>query len=125
MHSFSSLLSLPHEIIYGSSVSSVYTKYTCRYEISDWCTMDGNEFIALNSIHLLHLMDCINIHVFGPVEGRRHDETLYRKSGLEALLAHHFYDPDGKPLYIYGDPAYRLGPHLLSPCPSITDNQKH
>ena len=76
--------------------------------------------------HSLVAPDGLHIHVFGPVEGRRHDETLYKMSGLEALLARHFYDPSGKPLYIYGDPAYGLGPHLLSPYkgPSVTADQR-
>ena len=56
--------------------------------------------------HSLIAPDGLHIHVFGPIEGRCHDETLYKQSGLEILLEKHFRDPNGKSLYIYGDPAY-------------------
>lgn len=65
--------------------------------------------------HAVITPDGIIIHVFGPIDGRRHDETVYRESGLEDLLAKHFKTPDGQPLFIYGDPAYGVGPHILSP----------
>jgi len=65
--------------------------------------------------HSLVAPDGLAIHVYGPVEGRRHDETLYKESGLSELLKQHFWSPEGNALCIYGDPAYGLGPHLLSP----------
>lgn len=76
--------------------------------------------------HSLVAPDGLHIHVFGPVEGRRHDETLYKESGLEGLLATHFWNPDGTPLFVYGDPAYGIGAHLLSPYkgPSVSEDQQ-
>lgn len=76
--------------------------------------------------HSLIAPDGLHIHVFGPVEGRRHDETLYKESGLEHLLEKYFWDPNGEPLYVYGDPAYGMGAHLLSPYkgPSISEDQQ-
>lgn len=59
--------------------------------------------------------DGIHIHVFGPVEGRRHDATAYRQSGLAQLLDRFFWTSDGHPLVIYGDPAYALSSHLICP----------
>jgi hypothetical protein len=61
--------------------------------------------------------DGLVMHVFGPVEGRRHDLTVYRQSGLEAILEAHFWTPgpNRQQLFIYGDPAYTVGPHILSP----------
>ncbi len=53
-------------------------------------------------------------HMFGPVEGRRHDAAMLAESGIlpamEALV-----DDDGEPFYVYGDPAYPLRPQLISP----------
>lgn len=46
------------------------------------------------------------IHVYGPVEGRCHDETVYKQSGLAEILEKHFWTLNKEPLYIYGDPAY-------------------
>jgi hypothetical protein len=59
--------------------------------------------------------DGIVIHIFGPVEGRRHDLTVYRQSGLQSILDAHFWSPNGTQLCIYGDPAYSRAPHLISP----------
>jgi hypothetical protein len=55
------------------------------------------------------------IHVYGPVDGRRHDETVFKESGLSAILQDHFVTPSGERLYIYGDLGYSLGPNILCP----------
>jgi hypothetical protein len=59
--------------------------------------------------------DGIIIHVFGPVEGRRHDATLLKESGLTALLETHFWGPNGEHYFVYGDPAYQTAGHIMSP----------
>lgn len=76
--------------------------------------------------HSVVTPDGLHSHVYGPVEGRRHDETLYKQSGLAELLAKHFWTPAGEPLYVYGDPAYGIGAHLLSPYkgPAVTEDQR-
>ncbi|KAJ3534442.1 hypothetical protein NMY22_g6924 [Coprinellus aureogranulatus] len=77
--------------------------------------------------HAVISPDGIIMHVFGPVDGRRHDETVYKESGLEELLAKHFWKPGGKhPLFIYGDPAYSMGPHIMVPYkgPTIDRQQR-
>lgn len=65
--------------------------------------------------HSILTPDGLHSHIFGPVEGRRHDEMLYKLSGLTEILEQHSWDPDGNALAIYGDPAYGLSRHLLSP----------
>ena len=65
--------------------------------------------------HILLSPDGMIIHVYGPVEGRCHDETVYKQSGLAEILEKHFWTLNKEPLYIYGDPAYSLGAHVLSP----------
>lgn len=76
--------------------------------------------------HCLVSPDGIVIHVYGPVEGHRHNETLYKQSGLEDLLEKHFWTPDGQPLFIYSDPAYGTGTHIMSPWKGVNlDNDKH
>ncbi|ETV83143.1 hypothetical protein H257_03946, partial [Aphanomyces astaci] len=51
-------------------------------------------------------------HVFGPVEGRRHDLTILRRSNLEAVLRS---DKRFDGYIIYGYPAYGKSAHFASP----------
>lgn len=53
-------------------------------------------------------------HMFGPVEGRRHDTFILSESGLLNKL-HQFARPNGEPYVIYGDPAYGVTANVLSP----------
>jgi hypothetical protein len=55
--------------------------------------------------------DGLILHVFGPVEGRRHDMTLYRESGIDSMLQSSM-NIDGAQYCLYGDPAYCLRPYL-------------
>ena len=54
-------------------------------------------------------------HLFGPVEGRRHDSGLLAMSGLLDQLEQHSFSQDRHPLCIYGDPAYPQRVHLKCP----------
>ena len=54
-------------------------------------------------------------HLFGPVEGRRHDSYMLRESGLYDELEMHSYDSEGNVLCVYGDPAYPIRAHLQCP----------
>jgi hypothetical protein len=70
--------------------------------------------------HALVTPDGLISHLYGPVEGRRHDETLYKESGLAGILEQHSHAPDGSPLVVYGDPAYGLSRHLISPYKGVS-----
>lgn len=61
--------------------------------------------------------DGIIPHLYGPVEGRLHDLTVYNESRLSQILEQHANAPDGTPLQIYGDSAYigALSDHLITP----------
>lgn len=87
---------------------------------------NGWKRIHALKFHSLLTPDGLHVHVYGPIEGRRHDQTLYRQSGLHELLAEHSWSPDGDPMQIYGDPAYGLETHLFSPYKSatLTEDQK-
>ncbi|KIJ42814.1 hypothetical protein M422DRAFT_98796, partial [Sphaerobolus stellatus SS14] len=76
--------------------------------------------------HAVITPDGLVIHVFGPVDGRRHDEMVYKESGLFNLLDKHFWTPEGQSLYIYGDPAYSVSAHVMAPFkgPSITPEEQ-
>ena len=53
-------------------------------------------------------------HMFGPVEGRRHDAFILAESCLLSKLQQ-FKKPNGEPYIIYGDPAYGVTAQVLSP----------
>ena len=48
-------------------------------------------------------------------EGKKHDAGMLASSGLLTLLENHSFSNDGKPLCLYGDPAYPLRVHLQAP----------
>ena len=53
-------------------------------------------------------------HMFGPLEGRRHDAIMLSVSGLPNKLRS-FNRPDGHPYVLYGDPAFGVMRNILSP----------
>jgi hypothetical protein len=69
--------------------------------------------------HVIISPDGMIIHVFGPIEGRRHDETCFKQSGVLEILEKHFWTPGTsdtrQPLVVYGDPAYTVSTHVCTP----------
>ena len=53
-------------------------------------------------------------HLFGPIEGRRHDSFMLGESNLLPLLER-MVKPNGDPYVVYGDPAYGITRHIISP----------
>ena len=53
-------------------------------------------------------------HMFGPIEGSRHDVFMLEVSGLSAKL-HRFVRPNAEPHIIYGDPAYGTIQNIIAP----------
>ena len=66
-------------------------------------------------------------NLYGPVKGRRHDSALLAQSQIYPLLSQYCVDTNGRPLCIYGDPAYPLRPQLQAPFRNavLTQNQKN
>jgi hypothetical protein len=64
-------------------------------------------------------------HLFGPIEGRRHDAFILNVSGLMPKLER-ITTPNGHPYVIYGDPAYGISQHVISPYKGVqlTEDQK-
>jgi hypothetical protein len=87
---------------------------------------NGWKWIHCLKYHLLVTPDGIIIHAFGPVEGRRHDATLLKESGLTGILEEHFWGPNGERYYIYGDPVYQTSGHIMSPYKGarLTDGER-
>jgi DDE superfamily endonuclease len=55
--------------------------------------------------------DGILLNLFGPMEGRSHEMTLYRASEIDHLLSNSLF-VQGQQYYVYGDSAYTLRPYL-------------
>ena len=58
--------------------------------------------------------DGIIAHLGGPYAGKMHDARILNESGLLDVLAVHLQGPHGA-FYLYGDPAYGVSNHLVSP----------
>jgi hypothetical protein len=54
-------------------------------------------------------------HMFGPIEGRRHDAFMLAQSGLHEKLIN-ITKPNGDPYVVYGDPAYGLTQNTSISC---------
>ncbi|ETV90190.1 hypothetical protein H310_14972, partial [Aphanomyces invadans] len=108
----------------GSPLTNVFefidgTKVqTCRISSTgDGENLQKQIYSGHKRIHCLNYQavtapDGICVHFYGPVEGRRHDTTLLRLSGLLEFMSLHpsvFIDQ-----VLYGDPAYGIAPHLIS-----------
>ncbi|KAF7972906.1 hypothetical protein HWV62_16632 [Athelia sp. TMB] len=84
---------------------------------------NGHKKVHALKYQALMLPNGIIGHLYGPFEGRRNDNFLLTESGLLERLSHFAYVedlPDDAPMeertyQIFGDPAYGLGPHLISP----------
>ncbi|XP_028416835.1 uncharacterized protein LOC114541044 [Dendronephthya gigantea] len=66
------------------------------------------------------------VHMFGPMEGKRHDARIFVESGLYQQLEAYSFDATGKPLCIYGDGAYPVTQHVQGPFkgPHLTMEQQ-
>ena len=54
-------------------------------------------------------------HLYGPIEGKRHDSAMLALSGLLDQLQMFSHDQHGNILCLYGDPAYPMRRHLQAP----------
>lgn len=59
--------------------------------------------------------DGLFTHAAGPWVGRRHDSRMLSESELYQQLAIYSRGRDGRPMRIYGDPAYPISTFILSP----------
>ena len=87
------------------------------------CRPTQNQRVMYNGHKRLHALKFQSVtaangmiaHLYGPIEGRRHDCYMLRLSGLLRELEQRSYDPAGEVMCIYGDRAYPLRAHLQAP----------
>ncbi|ETV91409.1 hypothetical protein H310_14076 [Aphanomyces invadans] len=108
----------------GAPLSNVFgfidgtTLQTCRIsstgsgENLQWQVYCGHKRIHCLNYQAVTAPDGICLHFFGPVEGRQHDATMLRHSGLMEQFANDRFLFEGK--VMYGDLAYGIMPFLLS-----------
>ena len=68
----------------------------------------------LLNLQSVHAPNGLIAHLFGPIEGRRHDAFMLGESGLNHILQR-FWKPDEEPYIIYGDPAHGITRNILAP----------
>lgn len=70
---------------------------------------------TLTESTLLEQYIYFNHSLFFLTEGRRHDASMLRMSGLLDGMSTYSYSTRGDPLCVYGDPAYPLRVQLMAP----------
>lgn len=75
------------------------------YEMQRVCYSGHKQKHALK-IQAVSSPDGLIFHVFGPIEGRHHDWTLHRRSGLDEMPSQSLV-VDGRQYAIYGDSGYK------------------
>ena len=88
-------------------------------------TFSGHKRVHCLKFQSLMLPNGLIGHMFGPMEGRRHDAILLRESNILGQLQQ-LYTHDGRPFTVYGDPAYPTREHLISPIKRhvLTDQER-
>ena len=87
------------------------------------CRPSRNQRVAYNGHKRVHAIKFQSVvapnglvaNLYGPVEGRRHDDFMLQMSGLLPQLEQYSFSPNGQALCIYGDPAYPHRVHLQCP----------
>eukprot|EP00171_Calliarthron_tuberculosum_P001540 IDg1540t1 len=68
--------------------------------------------------------DGLILHLYGSMEGRQPDAYLYRQSGIDEDLRHH-YVVNGKQYYLYAEKAYVLRPWMQTAYPHLPMKLAH
>ena len=96
------------------------------------CRPKRNQRVVYNGHKRVHALKYQSVvapngliaHLYGPVEGRRHDSGMLAMSGLLPQLEQHSFSSDGQVLCIYGDLAYPHRLHLQCPFPAARLTQE-
>jgi hypothetical protein len=78
---------------------------------SQRATYSGHKIHNCLKFQAISAPDGMALHLFGPVEGRRHDMFLYKESGQDDNLRSTLVISN-RQFYLYKDPAYFLRPYL-------------
>lgn len=90
------------------------TRPICRPSDNQRIVYDGKDRVHALKFQAVTSPDGMIIHLAGPIEGARHDSHMFRESGLLQLVAEKTAEV-GQTYRLYGDPAYSLSDHLITP----------
>jgi hypothetical protein len=113
----------------GSPLSSIFgfidctIRRICRPTWWQRQAYNGHKKFHALKFQAIMLPNGIIGHLFGPMEGRRNDAYLLTESGLLREFATFAFREDipvnapveQRTFQVFGDPAYGLGPHIISP----------
>ncbi|XP_028410992.1 uncharacterized protein LOC114533621 [Dendronephthya gigantea] len=87
----------------------------CRPKKLQRSAFNGHKRTHAIKFQSVSLPNGLIAHLYGPVEGKKHDASMLAQSGLLADLERFAFSEAGQPMCIYGDPAYPLRVHLQAP----------
>lgn len=88
----------------------------CRPSFAQVVAFSGHKRCHCLKFQSVMVPNGLICHMYGPIEGRRHDAILLRFSGLlNQIQGGNFIDGEGNPYVLYGDPAYPTREHLIAP----------
>ena len=101
----------PMDNIWGFTDGTV--RPICRPKYNQRLVYNGHKRVHALKYQSIVVPNGMIANMFGPVEGRRHDSCLLRESGILDDVVE--FQRNGRPLALYGDPAYPLRPQLIAP----------
>lgn len=90
----------------------------CRPTTGQRVCYNGHKRIHSIKFQSVVIPNGLIAHLYGPLEGRRHDIVLLRESGILQELEQMGPDRENMSFALYGDPAYPVRADLLSPFPT-------
>jgi hypothetical protein len=87
----------------------------CRPQQNQKLVFHGHKRVHGLKFQSIAIPNGLVSHLYGPIEGRRHDAGMLRESNVLAQMANHMTSPNGHIFFVYGDPAYPLGDGYIIP----------
>ena len=87
----------------------------CRPEEGQRQLYNGYKRVHSIKFQLIVCPDGMIANLYGPIEGRRHDNFMLARSRILDQLEHFSFGPHWETLCIYGDPGHPLRAHLQTP----------
>ena len=87
----------------------------CRPTFNQRLLYSGQKRVHGLKFQIISTPNGLIANLFEPVEGKKHDAGMLRMSGLLEQLEHYMTGNHGEIYALYGDPAYPLRSHLMTP----------
>ncbi|XP_078365964.1 uncharacterized protein LOC144650181 [Oculina patagonica] len=87
----------------------------CRPGENQKMVYNGHKRVHALKFQSVTLPNGLVAHLYGPVEGKKHDAAMLKDSHLLEEMERDAFSPTGEAMCVYGDPAYPLRIHLQQP----------